>query len=135
MAETVQFTIGADASCSDGVCGRVSRGQRVQATGGAIGDVQGLVIDPRDRHVTHVLLQEGHLWGREEVAIPIGAVAGPTTASGSASPSGKRATCRPKTSITRMGRPETDSDIDSVAPVPRLRFVTTWRFGEPGEKR
>jgi hypothetical protein len=24
--------------------------------------------------VTHVLLQEGHLWGRKEVAIPIGAV-------------------------------------------------------------
>jgi hypothetical protein len=27
-------------------------------------------------HVTHVLLQEGHLWGRKEVAIPITAVAG-----------------------------------------------------------
>jgi hypothetical protein len=26
--------------------------------------------------VTHVLLQEGHLWGRKEVAIPITAVAG-----------------------------------------------------------
>jgi hypothetical protein len=26
--------------------------------------------------VTHVLLKEGHLWGRKEVAIPIGAVAG-----------------------------------------------------------
>jgi hypothetical protein len=38
--------------------------------------VQGLVIDPRNRHVTHVLLQEGHLWGRKEVAIPIGAVTG-----------------------------------------------------------
>ena len=25
-------------------------------------------------HVTHVLLQEGHLWGRKDVAIPIGAV-------------------------------------------------------------
>ena len=25
--------------------------------------------------MTHVLLQEGHLWGRKEVAIPIGAVA------------------------------------------------------------
>jgi hypothetical protein len=24
--------------------------------------------------VTHVLLQEGHLWGRKEVAIPISAV-------------------------------------------------------------
>ncbi len=38
--------------------------------------VQGLVIDPGSHHVTHVLLQEGHLWGRKEVAIPISAVAG-----------------------------------------------------------
>jgi sporulation protein YlmC with PRC-barrel domain len=54
----------------------VRRGERVHATDGSIGHVQGLVIDPRNRHVTHVLLQEGHLWGRKEVAIPIGAVAG-----------------------------------------------------------
>lgn len=54
----------------------VRRGEQVQATDGAIGCVEGLVIDPRDRRVTHVLLQEGHLWGRREVAIPIGAVAG-----------------------------------------------------------
>ena len=50
------------------------RGDQVHATDGDIGRVQGLVIDPRDHHVTHVLLQEGHLWGRKEVAIPIGAV-------------------------------------------------------------
>ena len=31
------------------------------------------MIDPKDHHVTHVLLQEGHLWGRKQVAIPIGA--------------------------------------------------------------
>jgi sporulation protein YlmC with PRC-barrel domain len=53
----------------------VRRGQPVQATDGDIGHVQGLVIDPASRHVTHVLLQEGHLWGRKEVAIPISAVA------------------------------------------------------------
>ena len=52
----------------------VHRGDHVQATDGDIGRVQGLVIDPRDHHVTHVLLQEGHLWGRKEVAIPIGSV-------------------------------------------------------------
>ena len=52
----------------------VSRDQPVHATDGNIGRVQGLVIDPRDHHVTHVLLQEGHLWGRKEVAIPISAV-------------------------------------------------------------
>ena len=52
----------------------VHRGDQVHATDGDIGKVQGLVIDPRNRHVTHVLLQEGHLWGRKEVAIPISAV-------------------------------------------------------------
>lgn len=52
----------------------VRRGERVHAGDGDIGQVQGLVIDPRDHHVTHVLLQEGHLWGRKQVAIPISAV-------------------------------------------------------------
>jgi len=56
----------------------VRRGQSVQATDGDIGRVQGLVIDPHSHHVTHVLLQEGHLWGRKEVAIPISAVADST---------------------------------------------------------
>jgi hypothetical protein len=54
----------------------VRRGDLVQATDGDIGRVQGLVVDGADHHVTHVLLQEGHLWGRKEVAIPIGAVVG-----------------------------------------------------------
>ncbi len=53
----------------------VRRDERVHAADGEIGRVQGLVIDPADHHVTHVLLQEGHLWGRKEVAIPISAVA------------------------------------------------------------
>ena len=53
----------------------VRRGDRVHATDGDIGLVQGLVIDPRSHGVTHVLLKEGHLWGRKQVAIPIGAVA------------------------------------------------------------
>ena len=50
------------------------RGEHVHATDGNIGRVQGLVIDPRDHHVTHVLLEAGHLWGKKQVAIPIGAV-------------------------------------------------------------
>jgi sporulation protein YlmC with PRC-barrel domain len=50
---------------------QVRRGEPVQATDGGIGHVKGLVIDPQDHGVTHVLLQEGHLWGRKTVAIPI----------------------------------------------------------------
>ncbi len=52
----------------------IRRGEHVYASDGAIGRVQGLVVDPADHHVTHVLLQEGHLWGKHEIAIPIGAV-------------------------------------------------------------
>jgi len=54
----------------------VRRGEHVHATDGDIGRVQGLVIDPSDHHVTHVLLDEGHLWGQKRVAIPIKAVTG-----------------------------------------------------------
>jgi hypothetical protein len=52
----------------------VRRGDPVEATDGPIGRIAGLVVDPRDHHVTHVLLDEGHLWGEKRVAIPIGAV-------------------------------------------------------------
>ena len=52
----------------------IRRGDHVHATDGSIGRVQGLVIEPANHHVTHVLLQEGHLWGRKQVAIPIRAV-------------------------------------------------------------
>jgi hypothetical protein len=31
-------------------------------------------VEPGSRQVTHVLLQKGHLPGRKDVAIPIGAV-------------------------------------------------------------
>ncbi len=51
----------------------VRHGDPVHASDGWIGSVQGLVIDRKDHRVTHVLLKEGHLWGRKQVAIPIGA--------------------------------------------------------------
>ncbi len=53
----------------------VRRGEQVHAVDGEIGHVQGLVVQPHNHHVTHILLQEGHIWGRKEVAIPIRAVA------------------------------------------------------------
>lgn len=52
----------------------VRRGENVHATDGTIRQVQGLVIDPGSRHVTHLLLQEGHPRGRKQIAIPITAV-------------------------------------------------------------
>ena len=52
----------------------VRRGEHVHATDGKIGRVHGFVIDPTDHRLTHVLLDEGHLWGKKTVAIPISAV-------------------------------------------------------------
>ena len=52
------------------------RGERVHALDGEIGQVEGFLVHPEDQRVTHVLLKEGHLWGRKEVAIPVSAVRG-----------------------------------------------------------
>ena len=52
----------------------IRRGESVHTRDGEIGKVQGFVVEPVRHHVTHVLLQEGHLWGRKQVAIPISAV-------------------------------------------------------------
>jgi len=52
----------------------VRGGEHVHATDGNIGQIQGLVIDSGSRQVTHVLLQEGHVFGRKVVAIPFDAV-------------------------------------------------------------
>jgi sporulation protein YlmC with PRC-barrel domain len=52
----------------------VHRELTVCATDGDIGQVQGLVVESFGHRVTHVLLQQGHMRGRKEVAIPIDAV-------------------------------------------------------------
>ena len=54
----------------------VRRGERARATDGGTGQVERPVIDPRNHHVTRVLPREGHLWGRNEAAVPISAVTG-----------------------------------------------------------
>jgi sporulation protein YlmC with PRC-barrel domain len=52
----------------------IERGEPVHALDGEIGRVEGVRVDPGDHRVTHVLLAEGHLWGRKDVAIPASAV-------------------------------------------------------------
>jgi hypothetical protein len=47
MTETTPFTIRAGASCSDGVCGEVTR----------------VVVDPVARAVTHLVAEPGHRHG------------------------------------------------------------------------
>ena len=46
----------------------------ISADGHSLGEVDGFVVD-EDEHITHFVLERGHLWGRKEVTIPIGAVA------------------------------------------------------------
>jgi sporulation protein YlmC with PRC-barrel domain len=44
------------------------------ADGHHLGHVDGFLVD-RDDQITHLVLERGHLWGRREVTIPIGAIA------------------------------------------------------------
>ena len=46
----------------------------ISADGHSLGEVDGFVVDA-DTHITHFVLERGHLWGRKEVTIPIGALA------------------------------------------------------------
>jgi hypothetical protein len=52
----------------------VRRGEHAYASNGAIGRVQGLVVRSGDHRVTGVLLDEGRLWSKRRVAIPIRAI-------------------------------------------------------------
>jgi sporulation protein YlmC with PRC-barrel domain len=44
--------------------------QPVHSTDGEIGKIRAVMVDARSHRATHILLQEGHLWGKREVAIP-----------------------------------------------------------------
>jgi sporulation protein YlmC with PRC-barrel domain len=52
----------------------VRRGTRVEATDGYVGKVDEFVVDPKDNHITHLVMREGHLWGKKEVMIPVSAM-------------------------------------------------------------
>jgi hypothetical protein len=53
---------------------RLRGGDPVYATDGEIGHTRGFLVDPGTYGVTHVLLDEGHLGGKKEVAIPMSAI-------------------------------------------------------------
>ena len=44
------------------------------ADGDSLGHVDGFVVDDQEQ-IAHLVLRHGHLWGKREIAIPIGAVA------------------------------------------------------------
>ncbi len=53
----------------------LERGTRVEATDGYVGQVDELVINNATKKITHLVMREGHLWGRKEVVIPVSAIA------------------------------------------------------------
>ena len=52
----------------------VRRGTRVEATDGYVGHVDEFVVNPENDHITHLVMREGHLWGRKDVIIPLSAM-------------------------------------------------------------
>jgi hypothetical protein len=52
----------------------VRRGTRVEATDGYVGKVDEFLVNPENSHITHLVMREGHLWGKKEVTIPVSAM-------------------------------------------------------------
>ncbi|MCL4560135.1 MAG: PRC-barrel domain-containing protein [Chloroflexi bacterium] len=52
----------------------VQRGTRVEATDGFVGKVDEFVINPENGHITHMVMREGHLWGKKDIIIPLSAM-------------------------------------------------------------
>lgn len=49
----------------------IHRGAAVIATDGQVGKVDEFLVDPENDEITHLVLREGHLWGKKDVTIPI----------------------------------------------------------------
>ena len=52
----------------------IHRGASVKASDGPIGKVGELVVDRRGEEITHFVLQEGHLWGKKVMTLPLSAI-------------------------------------------------------------
>jgi sporulation protein YlmC with PRC-barrel domain len=52
----------------------VACGMEIEASDGKIGKLDEIVLDPKTGEITHILMREGHLWGKREVAIPLASV-------------------------------------------------------------
>jgi sporulation protein YlmC with PRC-barrel domain len=52
----------------------VRRGTKVAARDGSVGNVDELVVDSETGHISHMVVEVGHLWARKELAVPVSAV-------------------------------------------------------------
>jgi hypothetical protein len=55
---------------------KIRRGTAVHATDGQIGRVDELMIEKETGGITHLILEEGHLWGKKDVSIPVDQIEG-----------------------------------------------------------
>jgi len=49
----------------------IRRGAVVRATDGRVGVVNQLMVNPEGGNITHLILQDGHVWGKKLVTIPV----------------------------------------------------------------
>jgi uncharacterized membrane protein len=52
----------------------IHRGAKVEASDGHIGEVGEFLVDPASGHITHLVLEEGHIWGTMAVTLPLSAI-------------------------------------------------------------
>ena len=53
----------------------LAKGMTVKAKEGEkVGQVDGLIVDPDSAKVSHLLMLEGHLWAKKDVALPVSAI-------------------------------------------------------------
>jgi sporulation protein YlmC with PRC-barrel domain len=49
----------------------IHRGAHVIAADGRVGKVDEFLVEPKSGCITHLVLREGHLWGKKEICIPV----------------------------------------------------------------
>ena len=52
----------------------IHRGAGVEASDGWVGRVDEFLVDPDSGEITHLVLREGHLWGKRDLTLPLSAI-------------------------------------------------------------
>lgn len=47
----------------------------MEAIDGRVGRVDEFIVNPDTGHITHMILREGHLWGDDELSVPVSEIA------------------------------------------------------------
>ena len=52
----------------------IHRGAHVEASDGRVGQIDEFLIDSATGQITHLVLRQGHLWGKKDVTVPVSAI-------------------------------------------------------------